>query len=267
MRGSVNEFVSEEKMRKPIIAANWKMHKTLEEADVFIENLKLLLKDETTVEVVVCPSFTALAPVSRLLSGTNIALGAQNMYHEKQGAFTGEISPAQVRDAGCAYVILGHSERRQYFFEKDEALAKKLAAAFAEGLKPILCVGETLSHREKNETLSVIHGQLHGALDGLKNMPPSTLKTLVIAYEPVWAIGTGKNASAQDAQDVSSSIRSALQKLFGREVSDAVRIQYGGSVKPENIKELMQKADVDGALVGGASLVAETFAKLVQYYG
>lgn len=253
-------------MRKPIIAANWKMVKTIEEACVFIESLKLLLKDETRVEVVVCPSFTALAPVSRLLSGSNIAMGAQNMYFEKQGAFTGEVSPGQVKDAGCSYVILGHSERRQYFFEKDDALAKKLKAAFAEGLNPILCVGETLSQREKNETLNVINGQLDGALGGLKDTAVSTLKTLVIAYEPVWAIGTGKNASAQDAQDVSSSIRSKLEKLFNRDVSDAIRIQYGGSVKPENIKELMQQADCDGALVGGASLNAKSFAKIVQYY-
>lgn len=253
-------------MRKPIIAANWKMYKTLEDAGVLVENLKLLLKNETRVEVVVCPPFISLAPVSRLLSGTGILLGAQNMYFEKEGAFTGEVSPLQVKDAGCAYVILGHSERRQFFGENDAHLLKKVQVAFAYGLKPVLCVGETLAQREKNQTLEVIRSQLSGALSGLKDIAEATLKALVIAYEPVWAIGTGKNASAKDAQDVATSIRSQIAGFYGKDVADAVRIQYGGSVKPDNIKEFMACADVDGALVGGASLNAETFAKIVQYY-
>lgn len=251
-------------MRKPIIAGNWKMHKTIKEAVGLIEELKPLLAGVGDREVVVCPTFTALYPVHGALGGTEMKLGAQDVFWENQGAFTGEISPSMLADAGCAYVIIGHSERRQYFGETDETVGKKLKAVLAAGLTPILCVGETLTERENGETESVVGRQIDGGLNGLDRQQAAGI---VVAYEPVWAIGTGRTASAADANSVCEYIRRRLANLFGMEIAQQVRIQYGGSVKPENIAELMAESDIDGALVGGASLDAASFSKLVKYSG
>lgn len=248
-------------MRKPIIAGNWKMHKTVGEAVELVQELIGLVKDVKDVEVVVCPVFTSLGAVREQIKATNIKLGAQNMHWEKQGAFTGEISPVMLQDIGCDYVIIGHSERRQYFAETDETVNKKVKAAFEYGLTPIMCVGESLAERQNGDTERVIATQVKGGLDGLS---AAQVADLVIAYEPIWAIGTGVNASAEDANAVCAFIRSLVKDLFGKAAADAVRIQYGGSVKPENVSELMAKSDIDGALVGGASLNA-SFSKIVKF--
>ena len=248
-------------MRKPIIAGNWKMHKTISESVALIKELAPLVAG-AAAEAAVCPPFTALAAAKTALAGTGIKLGAQDMYWEKQGAFTGEVSPVMLKDAGCDYVVIGHSERRQYFAETDDTVSKKLYAAFAHGLVPIMCVGETLAEREAGATEQVVDRQVRGGLAGLT---ADQVAAMVIAYEPVWAIGTGRTASADDANAVCAFIRRLVAAIAGQAAADAVRIQYGGSVKADNIAELMAKSDIDGALVGGASLDAATFAKIVKY--
>lgn len=249
-------------MRKPIIAGNWKMYKKVDQAIALVSELSDLVADVENVEVVVCPTFTALDAVLEALQGANVAVGAQNMYWQEEGAFTGEISPVMLRDLGCKYVILGHSERRQYFGETDEGVNKKIKAAFAHALIPIVCVGETLAQREAGTTEKVVRTQAEGALNGLD---AEKAVRLVIAYEPVWAIGTGKTASNDDAQQVCGFIRRVVAEMFNQEVADKVRIQYGGSVKPDNISALMAQPDIDGALVGGASLEAKSFANIVKF--
>lgn len=249
-------------MRKPILAGNWKMHKTVTEAVALAQELGKLTADAKAVDIVVCPTFTSLFVVREALSGTNIKLGAQNMHWEKQGAFTGEISPGMLKDVGCQYVIIGHSERRQYFAETDQTVNHKLKAAFANEITPIFCVGETLEQRESGTTEAVVCEQVRAGLAGLS---AEQVASMVIAYEPIWAIGTGRTASAEDANAVCRFIRITVAKLFGQESADKVRIQYGGSVKADNIAELMAKSDIDGALVGGAALDAVGFSKIVKF--
>lgn len=249
-------------MRKPIIAGNWKMHKAVLEAVSLVEELKPLVEGVNDVEVVVCPTFTALHAVSQTIQNSNIALGAQNMHWEEKGAFTGEISPVMLKDMGCKYVILGHSERRQYFGETDVTVNKKVQAAFKYELLPIVCVGELLEEREAGKTKEVVETQTRASLADLTR---DQVGQLVVAYEPVWAIGTGKTASSADAQEVIGYIRSILANMYGQELADLVRIQYGGSVKADNSPELMSQPDIDGALVGGAALEAKSFAGIVKF--
>lgn len=248
-------------MRKPIIAGNWKMHKTAGEGVALVEQLRSLLDTVSAVDIVVCPPFTALTAVAGVLTGSKIILGAQNMHWQDKGAYTGEISPVMLKDIGCTYVIIGHSERRQYFAETDQTANNKVKAAFQTGLTPILCVGETLAEREAGATEQVVGGQVQGGIDGLITEQAAAL---VIAYEPVWAIGTGRTASADEAAAVCRFIRHTVAGMFGQEAADSVRIQYGGSVKPDNVAELMAKPDIDGALVGGACLEAGSFSQLVK---
>ena len=247
-------------MRKPIIAGNWKMYMTTKEAVAFLQQLKPLV-DKSPVEVVVCPPFTALSAVGIQLNGSTIGLGAQDLFWEPRGAFTGEVSAAMLLDVGCRYVIVGHSERRKYFGETDSTVHQKITVALTQSLTPIVCVGETLEEREQNKTLDVVSRQLHGALEGFQ---AGDVTRLVIAYEPVWAIGTGRNATPAQAQDVHAAIRQLLKAGWSAEVADAVRLQYGGSVTPATAAELLQQPDVDGALVGGASLKADSFAAIVK---
>ncbi len=249
-------------MRKPIIAGNWKMHNTVAEAKALVEQLTPLVADAHDVEVVVCPTFTALDAVSQAIKGTNIMLGAQNMYWEDKGAFTGEISPVMLKELGCTYVILGHSERRQFFGETSEGVNRKAKAAFNHGLIPIVCVGETLAEREQGIMQQVVSNQTKSGIAGLEEQEVSKL---VIAYEPIWAIGTGKTASKEDAQEVIGYIREVVAKMYGDDLAHRVRIQYGGSVKSDNVQELMAQPDIDGALVGGAALKAEEFSKIVKF--
>ena len=248
--------------RTPLIAGNWKMHKTGSEAAEDAGKLKALVSRASGVEVMIAPTYTALFQVARAIEGSPIALGAQNLYWESQGAFTGEISAEMLADAGCSQVIIGHSERRQFFGETDETVNRKIKAAAAAGLLPVFCIGETEAQRESGETFSVLDKQVR---DGLKDLSFDEPVGLVVAYEPVWAIGTGKTATREQAQEAHAYIRSLLEKLFGKPVADAVRILYGGSVKPDNVMALMEMPDVDGALVGGASLDPETFSKLVFF--
>ncbi|WP_418790961.1 triose-phosphate isomerase [Phosphitispora sp. TUW77] len=249
-------------MRKPLIAGNWKMNKTIEEAILLVSELGMLVDDVIDREVVVCPSFLALDAAIEAGVGSIISFGAQNMYWEEKGAFTGEISPKMLQDMGCSYVIIGHSERREYFGETDETVNKKLQAALGYELIPIVCVGEKLEDREKGITEDVIRKQVEAGLLGIDKEQAATL---VVAYEPVWAIGTGKTASDKDAQKVVSFIRQLIADMYGKEAADRVRILYGGSIKPENIADLMRQPDIDGALVGGASLDAKVFASIVKY--
>lgn len=249
-------------MRKPIIAGNWKMHKTVGEALALVRELCGITAGVTDVEIVICPTFTALYPVRMAICEGPLRLGAQNMHWEAQGAFTGEIAPAMVKEVGCTYVIIGHSERRQYFGETDDTVNKKVKAAFANELIPIMCVGETLEQREAGITEGVVGRQVRQGLTGLS---AEQVAEMVIAYEPVWAIGTGRTASSEDANAVCRFIRQVVAELTGAESAEKVRIQYGGSVKGENIAELMAKSDIDGALVGGASLDADSFAKIVKF--
>ena len=246
-------------MRKPLVAGNWKCNGTLAEAHALVR--QLLGVEAESVEVVVCPPFTALASVALLLNGSSIGLGAQDLYWEAQGAYTGEISPAMLADAGCRYAIIGHSERRTLFGETDETVRKKLAAAFAQGLIPIMCIGETRAEREANRIVEVLARQLDGAL---KDVGEAELRRLVLAYEPVWAIGTGRTATPSLAQVANRFIRHQLAKRFGVSTAEALRILYGGSVNAGNAASLLHQADVDGALVGGASLKAESFAAIVK---
>ena len=250
------------KTRLPIIAGNWKLFKTVAESlelATAVKNAVGPLRGE--VEVVVAPVFTALHAVGKRLEGSAVSLAAQDCYWEEKGAFTGEVSPQLLADVGCRYVIVGHSERRQHFGETDTAVNLKAKAVLGAGLRPIVCIGETLSEREAGETFGRIGAQIEGSLDGLDD---DQLRETVIAYEPVWAIGTGRVATAQQAQEVHAFIRGRLRERSGP-VADEVRIQYGGSVKPDNIAGLMQQADIDGALVGGASLKPDDFLRIVKY--
>ncbi|MGL4819532.1 MAG: triose-phosphate isomerase [Bacilli bacterium] len=248
-------------MRKPIIAGNWKMHKTLSEAVSFVNEAKASVPASNEVDAVVCAPAFALASLVEATKGTDLKIGAQNMHFEKQGAFTGETSPVALQDLGVQYVILGHSERREMFAETDATVNKKTLAAFAHGLTPIVCCGETLEERESNQTKDVCKVQVEAALEGLTE---EQVKNTVIAYEPIWAIGTGRSSTAQDANEVCAYIRTVVADKFSQTAADAVRIQYGGSVKPENIREYMNESDIDGALVGGASLETASFLKLVE---
>ena len=248
--------------RIPVIAGNWKMYKTIPESIALVQELSGAVAGSTGREIVICPPFTALAAVKPALAGTNIKLGAQNLNWDPQGAFTGEISAPMLKDVGCDYVIIGHSERRQYFAETDENVNRKLKAALAADLIPIVCVGESLSEREAGITSSVVSRQVKLGLAGLS---PDEAKTIIIAYEPIWAIGTGRTATAEDANAMCAFIRLTVTGMFGTPVADAMRIQYGGSVKPDNVDELMSTSDIDGALVGGASLKAADFARIVNF--
>ncbi|MFJ9386104.1 triose-phosphate isomerase [Peribacillus sp. NPDC101481] len=248
-------------MRKPIIAGNWKMNKTLSEATAFLEEVSNLIPKQDVIDTVVCAPALFLDQLVQAAKGTDVKIGAQNMHFEESGAFTGEISPIALADLGVSYVILGHSERREMFKETDEAVNKKAHSAFAHGLTPIVCCGETLEQREAGETNDFVGSQIEKGLAGLSD---DQLKQAVIAYEPIWAIGTGKSSSAQDANEVCSHIRSVVADKFSNEAAAAIRIQYGGSVKPENIKEYMAQPDIDGALVGGASLKSDSFLQLLE---
>ncbi|WP_062232607.1 triose-phosphate isomerase [Fictibacillus sp. FJAT-27399] len=248
-------------MRKPIIAGNWKMNKTLSEAKSFVEEVKGLIPSSDTVDSVVCAPALFLDALVNASKGTDLGVGAQNMHFEDNGAFTGEISPVMLKDLGVGYVVLGHSERREYFGETDEFVNQKTHAAFNHGLTPIVCVGETLEQREADQTKDVVKTQTEKGLQGLSE---EQVKRTVVAYEPVWAIGTGKTASSEDANEVCGYIRSVIAEQFSQEAADQVRIQYGGSVKPGNIKELMGMSDIDGALVGGASLEPKSFLQLLE---
>jgi len=249
------------KERKLIVAGNWKMNKTVTEATALVESLDRDLGTQTDVDVVVCPPFTSLQAVSVKLKNSLIKVGAQNMSEFDYGAFTGEISAGMLRDLLVHYVILGHSERREHHQESDAMVCAKTKTAHAAGLKPIVCVGETLAQREGNETESVVGEQLQGSLSGLD---AEQMKDTVIAYEPVWAIGTGKTATTEQAQQVHAFIRGEIEKIHGNEVAQAVRIQYGGSVKPDNALDLLSQPDVDGALVGGASLEDRSFSDIIN---
>lgn len=249
-------------MRKPVIAGNWKLFKTTGEAVAMVNELKTLVAANNEVEIVVAPVFTSLSRVGDAMAGTNINMAAQDCYWEEEGAFTGEVAPKLLKDVGCSHVIIGHSERRQYFGETDVTVNKKTMAAIAAGLVAIVCVGETLAERESERTFTIIEAQVKGGLEGLSQ---EMLKQTVIAYEPVWAIGTGKTASDAQAQEVHDFIRQLVGRLFGQKVAADMRILYGGSVKPDNVKGLMAQPDIDGALVGGASLKAGTFAAIINY--
>ncbi len=249
-------------MRRPFICGNWKMYKTVSEALAFINEAKGLVADAKDVDIGIGAPATALKSIADAAKGSNIMIGGENCHWEKEGAFTGEIAPGMLVEAGCDFVIIGHSERRQYFGETNETCNKKAKAAIAAGLTVILCCGETLEEREAGKTTAVVTDHVK---NGLAGFTPEEMKKIVIAYEPVWAIGTGKTATPDQAQEVHAVIRNLLTEMCGKEISEATRIQYGGSVKPENVKEIMSKPDVDGALVGGASLKADSFAKLVQF--
>jgi triosephosphate isomerase len=248
--------------RLPFIAGNWKMNKTVGEALDLVRELKTAISGVKEVEVAVAPPFTALDAVRKEIEGSSIRLAAQNLYWEEKGAFTGEISPPMLKEVGCQYVIIGHSERRQLFGELDETVNRRIHAALAQGLKVIFCIGETLKERDEGKTFSVIERQIEG---GLKGLGGKEMRNMVIAYEPVWAIGTGKTATPEQAEEVHRFIREEVEKLYSRQVSEEIRIQYGGSVTPENIKGLMSQPDIDGVLVGGASLKAESFSKIVRF--
>ena len=248
--------------RKPLIAGNWKMFKTQDEAAETARQLVAKTAGTVDVEVMIAPPFTALSQVADVIRNSPVALGAQNLYWEKEGAFTGEISPSMLVAAGCRYVIIGHSERRQYFNETDETVNNKIKSAVSYGLIPAMCIGETEIEREAEQTFSVLDRQMKV---GLEELAADSLASLVIAYEPVWAIGTGKAATAEMAQEVHAFIRSWMDKNVGNPLAKAIRILYGGSVKPDNVKELMRQPDLDGALVGGASLAADTFSQLIHY--
>lgn len=248
-------------MRKPIVAGNWKMNKTEDEAVQLTEDIKVMLKEGINADVILCPPFTALSAVSHSLRNTRIGLGAQNMYWEEKGAYTGEISPQFLVNLNCNYVIIGHSERRKYFGETNETINKKVRAALKFNLIPIVCVGETIEEREKGVTEKVVETHVKMAL---KDIDEKSCRRVVIAYEPVWAIGTGKTATPQLAEDVHRFIRTLLSELYSKDTAEVVRIQYGGSVKPENARDLMEMDDIDGSLVGGASLDTSSFVKIIQ---
>lgn len=248
--------------RKPLIAGNWKLFKTCPEAVEAARALAELVADAANTDVMIAPTFTALFPVAETLKASNVRLGAQDIFWENEGAFTGEVSGPMLVSAGCSHVIIGHSERRQYFGETDESVNRKTAAAIQSGLIPVVCIGETEGERDADKTFSVLDKQVKKGLEGFSS---DDLGSLIVAYEPVWAIGTGKTATTEQAQEVHSFLRSLLKNLFGTSLSEAVRILYGGSVKPANIGDLMAMPDIDGALVGGASLDPETFSKIVLF--
>ena len=247
-------------MRLPFIAGNWKMYKTVHDAVLFVKELKNVVKDVTDVEIVVAPPFTAIHAVAEAARNTNIGVAAQDVYWEREGAFTGEISPGMIKEAGAEYVIVGHSERRRLFGETDAIVNRKVIAAIAGALTPIVCIGETLEERERNETLSVLDRQIK---DGLDLVSAEQVADLVIAYEPVWAIGTGRTATASQAEDAHAHIRMRLKQWFGGDAAERCHVIYGGSVKPDNIREIVLEPDVDGALVGGASLDVSSFRDIV----
>ena len=248
-------------MRIPFIAGNWKMFKTVAEAVVFVKELKLAVKDLDRVEIALAPPFTALHAVAEAARNTNIGVAAQDVYWEREGAFTGEISPAMIKEAGAEYAIVGHSERRRLFGESDTIVNRKTMATIAAGLTPIVCIGETLEERERDETLAVLDRQIK---DGLGEMSAAQVAEIVIAYEPVWAIGTGRTATAAQAGEAHAHIRKRVRQWFGGDAADRCHIVYGGSVKPDNIRELIAEEDVDGALVGGASLDVRGFTEIVS---
>jgi len=247
-------------MRIPFIAGNWKMFKTVHEAVVFVKELRIAVKDVTDVEIVVAPPFTAVHAVAEAARNSNIGVSAQDLYWEREGAFTGEVSAAMIKEAGAEYVIVGHSERRRLFGESDAIVNRKTSAAIAAGLTPIVCLGETLEERERSETLAILDRQIKEGLDGIG---AAQLAELVVAYEPVWAIGTGRTATAAQAGEAHAHIRKRLRQWFGADAADRCHLLYGGSVKPDNIAELVAEDDVDGALVGGASLDVKSFAEIV----
>lgn len=247
-------------MRKKVIAGNWKMNNNIQATEKLITELKNKVSG-SDVLVIVCPPFTSLESAGRLLAGSDIKLGAQNMYFEQDGAFTGEISADMLLSTGCEYVILGHSERRTIFQESNELINKKIKKALASGLKPIFCIGETLNEREEGITEKVVDLQVR---EGLAGIPESDLKNIIVAYEPVWAIGTGKVATPQQAQDVHAFIRNLISSMYSPDAASNVVIQYGGSVKPDNASELLSREDIDGALVGGACLKADSFASIIK---
>ena len=247
--------------RRYFIAGNWKMNKTAAEAKALIEGIKALEGSQTQVDVAVCTPFTALDAASKALAGSTIKLGAENLYPKASGAYTGEISPDMLKEFDCAYVILGHSERREYFKESDEFINEKVRFALENGLKPILCVGETLAQREGGQTIEVVSSQTK---KGLASISADSAKNVVIAYEPVWAIGTGKTATPAMAQEVHAQIRKILSELFGADTAGNMQILYGGSMKPENADELLKEKDIDGGLIGGAALKAESFVSLIK---
>ncbi|MBZ5535562.1 MAG: triose-phosphate isomerase [Acidobacteriia bacterium] len=249
-------------MRKPVIAGNWKMFKTVEEAVAFVDALVPLVESSAHCEVVVAPPFPALSSVAQRVKATNIGVSAQDCHWEKEGAFTGEVSCEMIKEAGASHVIIGHSERRQFFGETNETVNKKIFAALRAFLVPIVCVGESLAEREKNETERVVGEQMTKGLDSLTELQ---LSHIIVAYEPVWAIGTGRTATPELAAETHRFIRDTVAKLFSRSSSAAIRILYGGSVKPDNIKGLMAQPDIDGALVGGASLKPDSFAAIVNF--
>lgn len=251
-------------MRKPIIAGNWKMHKTLGEAESFFDSVKGKLPDAGRADTVICAPAPFLASLAECAGDEMPAVGAQTMHEEEKGAFTGEVSPVMLADLGVKYVIIGHSERREYYNESDESVNRKAKSAFAHGLVPIICVGESLEERESNKTAEKISGQVRAALEGVG---AEQAAGAVIAYEPIWAIGTGKTATSDMANEACAEIRNTLAELYGQETAEQIRIQYGGSVKPENITELLAQPDIDGALVGGASLEPESFIALAEAAG
>lgn len=248
-------------MRKKVIAGNWKMNKNLSEATDFFDNLEGVIKSNDQTEAIICAPFPYLATLVDKAEGSHVKIGAQTMHFEDSGAFTGEVSPVMLKDIGVTHVIIGHSERREYYAETDETVNKKTKAAYNHGLLPIVCVGETLEQREANETMSHVELQVKKAIDGLGH---DEVSKLIIAYEPIWAIGTGKTASSGEANEVCAHIRQVVRAVTSDEVAEQVTIQYGGSVSPDNIGELLAQTDIDGALVGGASLEASSFAKLVE---
>jgi triosephosphate isomerase len=248
-------------MRKPVIAGNWKMYKTVFDAVRFISELKDLVSNVKDVQIIVAPPFLAIYPVVQEVKDLNILVSAQDVFWEEEGAYTGEISPKMLLDAGCNYVIIGHSERRQYFQETDETVNKKITASLHHGLIPIFCVGESIQQRESGKTLDIIESQIKRGLSGLS---ASDMKDVIIAYEPIWAIGTGKTATSKQAEEIHAFIRGILKGIF-KDIADNTRILYGGSVKPDNIDELMVEPNIDGALVGGASLKAEDFARIIKF--
>ncbi len=249
-------------MRRPFIAGNWKMNLLVDQSLALAKAVKTAAGQTDTVDVLVAPTFASLAGVLEVLKGTGVAVAAQTCHWEPSGAFTGEVSTEMLKDMGCSHVIIGHSERRQYFGETDEWVNKKIHAAFRAGILPIVCIGETLEQREAGDTFKVLDAQLTAALDKVE---ASTMPSLTVAYEPVWAIGTGKTATPEQAQEVHAHLRVLLATLYDDSVAQQVRIQYGGSVKPSNVKELMAKPDIDGALVGGASLKADSFEALIHF--
>jgi len=248
-------------MRRPIVCANWKMNKTITEAIEFASGLKRSFYNQNDIDIVICPSFTALSEVRDVILNSNILLGAQNLYSEDKGAFTGEVSAIQLKDTGCKFVIIGHSERRRYFSETNQIVNKKIKQTLKFGLNPILCVGESLEERDKGLTLNIVKEQIE---ECLKDVEERDIYNLVIAYEPVWAIGTGRNATPDQAEEVHGFIRNLISEIYKKDIKESIRIQYGGSITPDNILQIMAQPDIDGALVGGASLDLNSFIQIVK---